>query len=127
MNRMQARHLSMHGKAEYAGVDLDSAKIEGQVAMAGSKFTGKLNMNGLQTGDLLMSGAEYTEVDLSVANIEGLVSTTGSRFAGIRMKVDLSSFRLFLSELVAEGQHLPCRSSEECQVSRPKWVHRLQF
>ena len=73
----------MRGKAEYAEVDLGSAKIEGHVSMIGSKFTGKLNMNGMQAGKLLMRGkAEYAEVDLINAQIGGQVSMIGSKFTG---------------------------------------------
>ncbi|NIN01207.1 MAG: hypothetical protein GTO24_24875, partial [candidate division Zixibacteria bacterium] len=59
-------HLLMHGGAEFAEVELVGAKIGGQVAMDGSKFTGKLNMNDMETeGSLFMrGGAEFGEVEL---------------------------------------------------------------
>jgi hypothetical protein len=52
--------------------------------MSESKFTGKLNMNGLQVeSSLFMSdGAEFTEVVLAGASIGGQLSMIGSKFTG---------------------------------------------
>jgi hypothetical protein len=87
----------MYGGAEFAEVDLVAAKIEGTVAMNGSKFTGKLIMSGIQAGSLLMhGGAEFAEVDLGAAKIGGQVAMNGSKFTD----------KLNMNSLQAEGDLL---------------------
>jgi hypothetical protein len=92
MNGIQAEgSLFMRGGAEFAEVDLISARIGGSVSMTASKFTGKVNMNSMQAGSLYMrGGAEFAEVELISARIGGPVDMTGSKFTG---KVNMNNMQ----------------------------------
>jgi hypothetical protein len=74
----------MNDGAEFAEVDLVSAKIDGGVDMSKSKFRGQLNMNGMKGGGYLFMnhGAEFAEVDLGSAEIDGGVDMSESKFFG---------------------------------------------
>jgi hypothetical protein len=83
MNTVQvAESLLMSEGAEFAEVDLCSARIGGQLSMIGSKFTGKLNMNSVRVENHLFmrGGAEFAEVDLIGAKV-GALETDGSIFS----------------------------------------------
>ena len=94
--------LLMRDGAEFAEVDLRSAKIGGQLSMIGSKFTGKLNMDSLEVGrDLFMrGGAEFAEVDLRGAKIGDQLSMIGSKFTG---KLNMNSLEVGSSLFMRGG------------------------
>jgi hypothetical protein len=60
--------------------------------MSGSKFTGPLNMYGLQVEkDLFMSNAEFNEVNLSEATIGSRLEMSDSKFSGL---LDMNSLQV---------------------------------
>ncbi len=77
-------HLLMCDGAEFAEVDLGTAKIQGGVEMNKSKFAGKLNMHRINVGGglFLGDGADFAEVDLGTARIERGLDICNSKFAG---------------------------------------------
>ena len=72
-------HLFMRSGAEFAEVDLRSAKVGVQLDMSEAKCTGSLNMNSLETKKHLFSGrgAEFAEVDLRSAKVGGVLDMGG--------------------------------------------------
>jgi hypothetical protein len=74
------------------GLLLLGAEIGGQLNMSGSKFTGPLNMYGLQVEkDLFMSNAEFNEVNLSEATIGSRLEMSDSKFSGL---LDMNSLQV---------------------------------
>jgi hypothetical protein len=69
------------------GLNLEGARIAGQVGMTGASVTGTLNAQALQTGELFMRSdasnkASFTTVILEGATIAGLVDMTGASVTG---------------------------------------------
>jgi hypothetical protein len=71
-------------RAEFTDVGLNNAKIDGDLIMRGSKFTGLLSMDGLKVGGSLQmrDKAEFAGVDLPGAKIDGQLTMTSSKFTG---------------------------------------------
>jgi uncharacterized protein YjbI with pentapeptide repeats len=85
MNSMEVGgHLFMSDKAQFADVDLGSAKIKGQLDMSSSTFNGTLDMNSMEVGgNLVMSDkARFADVVLRSAKIEGQLDMGSSTFNG---------------------------------------------
>ena len=78
------RNMFMSNQAEFAEVDLSTARVGGQLGLSSSKVTGKLNMNALQVvSDLFMSDqAEFAEVELIGANVGGQLGLSSSKVTG---------------------------------------------
>ncbi|MCK4605465.1 MAG: hypothetical protein KAU41_12385, partial [Deltaproteobacteria bacterium] len=74
--------LFMRNKAQFADVDLRSAKIKGQLDMSSSTFNSTLNMNGLEVGSSLFmrNKAQFADVDLINAKIKGQLDMNSSTF-----------------------------------------------
>lgn len=74
----------MQDGAEFAVVDLLGAKIDGQLAMSGSKFTGPLRIENLQVGMNVVMGPNgvFNAVLIRAANIADQLAMDGARFTG---------------------------------------------
>jgi hypothetical protein len=77
-------HLFMRDKAQFANVDLRSAKIKGCLDISSSTVNSTLIMNSLEAGGSLFmrDKAQFADVDLKGAKIKGLVIMSGSTFNG---------------------------------------------
>jgi hypothetical protein len=100
----------MRGGAEFAEVDLRSAKVGGRLEMTGSKFGGMVTMDGLRVGgDLFMNdGAVFGEVNLMGANVVGQLAMVGSSFGGtVNMEaIEVGSYLLIQNGTFAEPVRL---------------------
>ncbi len=74
--------LFMRKKAQFADVDLVSAKIGGQLDVSSSTFNGTLNMNSLEVGShlLMRDKAQLGKVNLTSAKIKGQLDMRSSTF-----------------------------------------------
>ncbi|MCK4604071.1 MAG: hypothetical protein KAU41_05150 [Deltaproteobacteria bacterium] len=73
--------LFMRDKAQFAGVVLRGAKIEGQLDMSSSTFNGTLDMDKLEVGSSLFmrDKAQFADVVLRSAKIEGQLDYESAR------------------------------------------------
>ena len=89
--------ISIEGSAFESKVDLAYIEVNGTLNMSRSKFTGKLLMNGIKAGHLIMSGgAEYAEVDLTLAKIDGIAEMDGSKFTAKLLMNGMNAGYLFM-------------------------------
>ena len=70
-------------EAEFADVQLGSARVGGILNLSSSKVTGMLDMNGLQARALFMRNkAEFANVGLGSAHVGGQLALNGSKVTG---------------------------------------------
>jgi uncharacterized protein YjbI with pentapeptide repeats len=98
--------LFMRNGAEFADVELLSARVSGHLDMSGANFAGELTMNNLRVEGILAmcSGAEFAEVDLVGAQVARVVDMRGSRFKGLLKMNGLKAHELVLSESTFEEE-----------------------
>ena len=96
----------------FKDVDLNTAKIDGQISMIGSKvddrvsmivnkFDGTLKMRGIEVGQsLYMRNATFKEIDLTTAKIDGQVELSGSNFDG---KLSMNAIEVGQSLFMNDG------------------------
>jgi len=111
--------------SEFAALDLNNARISGQVNLLRSKVTGDLMMNGLHARSLFMLGGQFAQVDLAAANVSDLnlygAKVTGnlginSGRVGERLLMDKGRFADVDLTALRVGQHLSMRSAHFAKV-----------
>jgi uncharacterized protein YjbI with pentapeptide repeats len=96
---------------EFKNVNFSGAEIDGKLILFGSKVNGKLDLSGLQVGNLLNADkAEFTNVDLRAAHVSGRLSLKGSKIAGAFECYGLEvGQQFFMSAGAVFGGPIDCR------------------